>query len=107
MTDKPWLKFYGSVPHHLDYPDISIFQLIDNTAKAYPDLIAYDFLGTKASYSQFIDEIHRCAKSFKSLGIEEGDRVTVCLPNIPQAIAAFYGINMIGAVANMIHPLSS
>ena len=36
-----------------------------------------------------------------------GEKVTICLPNMPMAIAMFYGVNMIGAIANMIHPLSA
>lgn len=107
MIKAPWLKFYGSVPHHLDYPDVSMFEIVNSVAKDYPNHIAYDFLGTKATYSEFLMEIHECAKALKSSGIKEGDRVTICLPNIPQAIIMFYAINLIGAISNMIHPLSS
>ena len=51
--------------------------------------------------------IDRAAKGLYSLGIRKGDRVTICMPNSPQALDCFYGLNRIGAVANMIHPLSA
>ncbi|RBQ24374.1 Acetyl-coenzyme A synthetase [Candidatus Methanobinarius endosymbioticus] len=51
--------------------------------------------------------IDSCVQSLIKLGIKKGDNVTVCLPNIPQAISAFYAINKIGAVSNMIHSLSA
>ncbi|HAF60272.1 MAG TPA: AMP-dependent synthetase [Clostridiales bacterium UBA9856] len=107
MMKAPWLKFYNSVPHHLDYPDISIFELMEKAAEKYPDHIAYEFFGTTATYTQFVEEVHQCAKALKSLGIKEEDRVTICLPNVPQAIIMFYAINMIGAIANMVHPLAA
>ena len=52
-------------------------------------------------------EIEECARSLKSIGVKKDDIVTVCSPNIPQAVVLFYAINMIGAVSNMIHPLSA
>ena len=55
----------------------------------------------------FLSEIDTCAKALKAQGIKKGDAVTVCLPNVPQAIIMFYAINRIGAVASMIHPLSA
>ena len=33
--------------------------------------------------------------------------MTICLPNIPQALDCFYAVNRMGAVANMVHPLSA
>ncbi|NLY71974.1 MAG: long-chain fatty acid--CoA ligase [Clostridiales bacterium] len=107
MLKAPWLKFYDNVPAKLDYPDISMYDFVERTAKRYPNIIAYEFLGTEATYTELIEEIHECAKALKTLGINEEERVTICLPNIPQAIIIFYAVNMIGAVANMIHPLSS
>ncbi len=107
MIKTPWLSFYDSVPHHLEYPDGSMFQMLEKTKETYPDYPAYDFLGTKSSYTWFTEEIHQCAKALKALGIKEDDRVTICLPNVPQAIIMFYAVNLIGAISNMIHPLSS
>ena len=103
----PWLEHYKDVPHSLDYPDISMVEFVERTAKRYPDIIAYDFLGTSVTYQEFVQQIHTCAKSLKALGIQEGEKVTICLPNTPHAIIMFYAINLIGALANMIHPLSS
>lgn len=107
MLKAPWLKFYENVPAHLDYPDISMYDFVERTARKYPNIVAYEFMGTEVTYSELIEEIHECAKALKTLGINEEERVTICLPNTPQAIIIFYAVNMIGAVANMIHPLSS
>ncbi len=103
----PWLKNYGDVPHTLTYPDCTMVELIEEAAQKYPKYCAYEFMGTKRNYSQFISEIILCAKSLRAIGIRKNDVVTVAMPNCPQGIIVFYAINMIGAVGNMIHPLSS
>ena len=54
-----------------------------------------------------LDNIISCAKSLKTLGVKEGDVVSICMPNTPEAIYMFYAVNMVGAVSNMMHPLSS
>ena len=103
----PWLKFYGDVPEHLEYPDCSMFDMVEDAATKYPDFTAYEFMGTKGSYSKYVREIHDCARALHALGVKEGERVTIAMPNCPQAIIMFYAINLIGAISNMVHPLSS
>ena len=105
--DAPWLDSYGDVPHSLDYPDCSMAQLVLKTAEQYPDIMAYDFFGRKQSYRGFADEIRACACGLKAIGVGKGERVTICMPNTPQAVVMFYALNYIGAIANMVHPLSA
>ena len=106
-TSAPWLKHYGDVPHTLDYPDFSMTNLVFFTAEKYPNVTAYEFFGCKMKYSKFTEEIKQCARGLLATGIKENDRVTICMPNTPQAVIMFYAINLIGAVANMVHPLSA
>ncbi len=106
-SDAKWFKYYGDIPHTLDYPDISMYEMLKKTAKEYPSYTAYDFMGRSVAYEKFIEEIEICAKALVMQGVMPGEAVTVCMPNTPQAIIMFYAINKIGAVASMIHPLSA
>ena len=92
---------------HLEYPDATMFQLVERISAQYPDEPAYEFYGKKTTYRQFIHRIERAARAFYASGIRSGDAVTVCMPNTPQALDCFYALNRIGAVANMVHPLSA
>ncbi len=92
---------------HLDYFEGSMFDKVEEIAKQYPDNIAFDFMGRSTTYRQMVQEIERCAKALKTIGVRENDKVTIAMPNCPQAIYMFYAINLIGAIANMIHPLSA
>ena len=103
----PWVKNLGDVPAHLTYERRSMYRAVEEIAEKYPNHIAYIFMGKKTTYRALIQEIHICARAFKSIGIRPGDRVTLAMPNCPQTVVAFYALNLVGAVANMIHPLSS
>ena len=105
--EAPWLKSYGDVPHKLDYPDCGMAQLVLNTAEKYPTTLAYEFFGCKQTYKGFSEEIHACARGLAAIGIKPEERVTICMPNTPQAVIVFYALNLIGAIANMVHPLSA
>lgn len=106
-SEARWFKYYGDIPHTLNYPDVSMYQMVKNTKEKHGGLIAYDFMGRAVSYNAFLDEIETCAKALLMQGVKAGDAVTVCLPNVPQAVIMFYAINRIGAIASMVHPLSA
>lgn len=78
-----------------------------SSANKYPNNIAYEFMGKKTSYHEFINQIETCAKSLILLGIKANDIVCIAMPNTPQAIIMIYAINKIGATIYMLHPLSS
>ena len=106
-AEAPWLNYYGAIPRTLNYPRLTIYQLVAQTARECPDLPAYEFMGRRTSYRDFLARIDRAALALYTAGIRAGDRVTICMPNCPQAVDSFYALNRIGAVSNMIHPLSA
>ena len=91
----------------LKYINGTLFDPVYEISKEFPNNIAYEFMGKKRTYTKFVREVEECAKALKALGIKEDDVVCVSMPNTPQAIVFFYALSRIGAVANMIHPLSS
>lgn len=103
----PWYDHMEGIPTHLDYFDGSMFDAVEAIASKYPNKVAFDFMGRSTTYKRLVDEVHNCAKSLRTIGVREGDKVTIAMPNCPQAIFMFYAVNLIGAIANMIHPLSA
>ncbi len=103
----PWLSNYGNVRFHLDYFDGSMWEAVRNIAHKYPNYIAFDFMGSTTTYSEFEKQVTECAKALRAIGVKPKDRVTICMPNCPQTVVMFYAVNLVGAVSNMIHPLSS
>ena len=103
----PWKNHLGEVPFTLDYFDGSMFEAVEKIAKQYPNNIAFDFMGRSTTYKTLVREIEDCAKALRTIGVREGDKVTIAMPNCPQAIQMFYAVNLIGGICNMIHPLSA
>lgn len=106
-SSAPWLNFYGNTPASLNYPRKTMCQMVLDTAKRYPNNTAYIFMGKKTTYAQFAKRIDAAARGLYNLGIRKGDKVTICMANTPQALDCFYALNRIGAIPNMIHPLSA
>ena len=107
MKIAPWLKSYGEVPFHLEYPDFSMSDALFESARKYPRQVALTFEGKNTTYEKLVPQILEAEKAFRAIGIKEGDVVTVCMPNTPQTVVCLYAINAIGAIASMIHPLSA
>lgn len=103
----PWYKYYDGVREHLEYPDCSIYQLLKESAQKHLNLTSYNYYGNKKTFKEFIKEIDTCALALVAQGVKEKDVVSICMPNTPEGVIAFYAINKIGAIANMIHPLSA
>lgn len=103
----PWYNEYKGIRKHIEYPNYSLYEQVKKTSEKYPYYTAYNYFGKKCNYKKLIEKIDEVAKSLKSLGIKKGDKVTICMPNTPEAIYSFYAINKIGAIANMIHPMSA
>ena len=103
----PWLSSYGEVPFHIEYGEKSMAETVLDTAAREKGFTALSFMGRKISYTELAGNIEKTAKAFYALGIRPGNRVMVCLPNVPQAIYCLYGLNRIGAIATMVHPLSA
>ena len=106
-SNAPWTDFYGNTPASLEYPEKTMYQMLRETALKYPRNTAYVFMGKKTSYEVFLKRIDAAARGLVAMGIGRGDRVTICMPNTPQALDCFYALNRIGAIPNMIHPLSA
>ncbi len=103
----PWLNHIGDIPATLEYPEGSMYDALKEAADKYPDMIAFDFMGKSTTYKVFMEKIETCAKSLKTIGVREGDRVTIAMPNCPQSVFLFYAVNLVGGICNMIHPLSA
>ena len=87
---RPWLAHNGAVPATLDYPDSSIFGLLEADLRKHPRLPALVFMGRTTTKARLLERITLMSRAFAAQGMEAGDRVIICLPNMPQAVIAFY-----------------
>ncbi len=105
--EKPWLKYYGNVPESLNYFNGSMYDYLKDTASKNEKRSAYSFYGNEVTFKSFMKKIDKVASALKEFNIVENECVTICMPNTPESFALIYAINKIGAICNIIHPLSS
>ena len=103
----PWDKYYDKDKRCIEVPNMSLYEYLRDCSQSHLDEIALNYFNKKMTYRTFLNEINVCARALRSQGIREGDVVTICMPNTPEAVISFYAVNEIGAIANMVHPLSA
>ena len=105
--NKPWLEYYSREERKIKFTNKSIYKFMRENVGKDLDYIALNYFDNRITYYDFLRSINACAKGLLEYGIKPGDIVTICMPNMPEAIYIFYACNKIGAVADIIHPLSS
>ena len=106
MAEKLWHKSYApGVKKSLEYEKVTISNALSRSAKRFPDNTALNYMGKKITYGQLDRLVNTFARSLQALGIKPGDKVGVCLPNIPQVVIANLAIFRIGAVTVQNNPL--
>ena len=103
----PWDKYYKKNERDIEVPNVSLYEHLKEKNKDNMDSVAINYFNKKMTFRYFFGEINLCAKALRSQGIRPGDVVTICMANTPEAVISFYAVNKIGAIANMIHPLSA
>ena len=104
---KPWQKYYNKKERVVDTPDMSLYEYIYEANQDRLSNTAISYFGNKMSYDDFFMQIDICAKALKCQGIRKDDVISICMPNTPEAVIMFYAVSKIGAISNMIHPLSA
>ena len=104
---KPWQKYYNKNERVVDTPDMSLYEYLYESNQDRLSNTAISYFGNKMSYDDFFMQIDICAKALKCQGVRKDDVISICMPNTPETVIMFYAVSKIGAISNMIHPLSA
>ncbi len=99
--------YIDGMPKNIEYFDGGLYDAIYESSCKHLHNIAIEYFDTQITYKDMVKRINKVAAALRAIGAEKKERITICMPNTPEAIYALYAINEIGAVANLIHPLSS
>ena len=102
-----WEHFYTKEEKKLVVPDKTMYDILYDSSIDYGDYYAYSYYGTKVTYKKMLKDVNLAIDAYRSHGIRRGDVVSLILPNVPEALISLYALNYIGAIVEMIHPLSS
>lgn len=104
--DKPWLKYYKKEAVNAALPERTIWQYVYDNNKDNMKGTALNYYGNKVTYKEFFENVDKAARAFTALGVKRQEIVTIVSMHTPETIYMIYGLNRIGAVANMIYPTS-
>jgi long-chain acyl-CoA synthetase len=107
MDHRPWFASYPpDVPKTLaPYPEKSVFSILDDAARRFPERPALAWFGKHISYKDLMQEVERFSAVLAALGVGKGDRVGLLLPNCPQYVIGYYATVRLGAVIVGNNPL--
>ncbi len=104
--DRPWLASYPTgIPHSIEYPDVPLFRLLEESAAKFPHRPAIIYFDRRISYRELDQLVRSFAAALHELGVRKGHRVSINLPNIPQFVIAFYAALRLGAIAVQTNPM--
>ncbi len=112
--DNLWVSQYDKgIPERLDYPDVSLDQFMQESARNFPERTATIFgsvvgsrlMDASMTYKDLNQATNLFSSGLQQLGVKPGDRVTVMLPNCPQFIIAAYAIWRLGGILVCCNPL--
>jgi long-chain acyl-CoA synthetase len=108
MDERPWLNHYDEgVPQHIDYPEIPLFKILEESAQKYADVPCTIFKGAKITYKEMNEKTDQLAAGLADLGVKKGDRVGIFMPNTPQFVMSYFAILKLGGVVVATNPLYS
>jgi long-chain acyl-CoA synthetase len=106
QTERPWLlRYEAGVPFTTAVPNIPLHHLLRSAVRRFPGHPAVLFEGSRLTYRELNHQTNRFANALQSLGVGEGTRVVLLLPNVPQMVIGFYGTLKSGAAAVLIPPI--
>lgn len=104
--EKVWFNFYEKeVPKQIEYPKVPLTRFLEDSVSKFPQNTACLFFGKRLTYSELASQVSTLAGSLKSLGVKEGSRVSIHLPNCPQFVISFYAILKLGGSVVQTNPL--
>lgn len=82
-----------------------LLSLLDDAVARWPDRVCVDFLDATWTYREIGDLVARATAGFRRLGVKDGVRVGLCLPNTPYSVICWYAILRAGGIVVNYNPL--
>ena len=105
-TTHPWLSNYPEgIDWNANIERRPLYETLERTAERCRDNTAIDFLDYCLSYGELLEQVNRMAKGLQLMGVTQGARVGLCLPNTPYSVICYYGALRAGATVVNYNPL--
>ena len=89
----------------LQLPEISVYTLLDKTAKKFPDHTAIIFEDNLIDYKNLKLQVDKLAGKWKELGFVKGERIGLMMANHPYFIVSYYAAQALGLIVVQLNPM--
>ena len=90
-----------------DFPPQLMVALLDDAVAAYDKRPCIYFVGKRLSFAEIGELSDRAAKGLREIGVGEGVKVGLLLPNTPTFVIFYYGVLKAGGTVVNFNPLYS
>ena len=105
--DKPWLKYYTEDAINAKMPECTMYEYLWQSNKNHLNDTALRYFDRKISFGEMFDNIEKAAKAFTAIGLKKGDIIIMATVTTPETVYAFYALNRLGVIPNMVDPRTS
>ena len=107
MMEKPWLSSYPpGVPANIDMGEhSSIVDLLEKSCERYTDRVAFHNMGADLSYTELDFLTRNFAAALQDMGMQQGDRIALMMPNTLQYPVALFGALRAGLIIVNTNPM--
>lgn len=106
-VDKPWMKYYSVDAINTKMPECTMYEYLWQSNKDHLRNTALRYFGRKISFCEMFDNIEKAAKAFTAIGLKKGDIIIMATVTTPETVYAFYALNRLGVIPNMVDPRTS
>ena len=105
--DKPWLKYYSEEAVNTPMPECTVYDYLWKSNKDHLNRTALRYLERKITFREMFENIEKTAKAFTAIGLKKGDIIIMTTVTTPETVYAFYALDRLGIIPNMVDPRTS
>ena len=105
--ERPWLKYYSEEAINTVIPECTVYEYLWEKNKDYLSRPALRYFDKKITFGEMFENIKKATKAFQAIGLKKGDIIIMATVTTPETVYAFYALNRLGAIPNMVDPRTS
>ncbi len=102
--DIPHKKYFKKGVLETEYPKMKMYDYLYLKREKHLNFKALNYYGKEITFQELFSKIEETAKSFKFMGVKEGDYVVISMPTTPESVYMLFALNRIGAIPVELDP---
>ena len=99
FENKAWLQHYAEwTDRQLPYGDDTLVSRFNDAVAKHRNKKFTWFMGKELTYGEVEDQVRRVATGLSGLGVKQGDRVAIALPNCPQHVVSILAVHSLSLI---------